>query len=176
MGPLGGPITYGPAVSLRGRKPIQFRPLDAGSGQFQNPPDLASLIKNPSLIADRLFGRDSSTIVVDPTTGDVPNTIRHEDIHAILDPLGDKASASDVPGYLDIARALGQAQKGGNSAFEAPAYIGSNDKTVKADPLVKAVFWKGYMHHIQSLDPKTAKQLQSFGPGVPPPGMEAGGD
>lgn len=169
--------TYGPAVTRRGRTPIQFRPLDQGSGQFQGTPDIQSLLKNPSLIAQALLGKNRGTINIDPSAsenqvpGGMGNTIRHEDIHSILYPLGDSASANQSPGYLDIARAL--SGRSGNTAFEAPAYVGSGDNSpIKVDPLIKQAFWKGYVDHINSLDPKVGKQLQAFGPGTPPAGFE----
>lgn len=180
---MGSPITYGPAVSLHGRIPIQFRSLPEGqSGQTEIDPSIRTLVeslfKSPSQIPDQ---RSHGTLVIDPNSSDIHSiadvgtTIRHEDTHAILYPLGESAmtAAKESPFYGEIANALMAAQRGGRMAQEVPAYVASNDPRVKVDPLHKTAFWKGYMDQINTLDPKIAKQLQSFGPGQVPAGFEA---
>ena len=180
---MGSPITYGPAVTKRGHIPVQFRSLPPGQSGREEPDSyisslITSLFSNPSLLKSQL---KSGTIVIDPNSSDihspsdVQTSIRHEDTHGILESLGESAiqASQDSPGYAQIAQALMQANRGGRMAQEVPAYVASNDPVVKVDPIVKATFWKGYMDHIRSLDPKVAKQLQSMGPGQPPAGFGA---
>lgn len=156
-------ITYGPAQSRSSRTPILWDSFSdpRQSGEFQDKPSLANLLTNPSL----MFQNPGPVIQVDPNSPeDLATTIRHESVHALLDPLGyqGRAAASENPAFSQIAQSLLQARRGGQMSQEAPAYSLTNDRKVSFDPAIQLAFNQGFLHQIQTLDPQVAKALQGI--------------
>lgn len=160
-------ITYGPSQSRSSRTPIIFKDFDnpQQSGEFRYiPPSPLNFFGHP---AEAWSGQPVQEIQVSPNSVNpesVTNTIRHESIHALLQALGrpGRLAASEDPNFSTIAQSLLQARRGGNLSEEAPAYSLSNDKSINFDPSIQMAFNQGFLHQVQSLDPKVAKALQGI--------------
>ena len=172
--------TFGPAQSRYGHFPINFRRLPPGQqGEMQAPISLeshppiqnllSSLFSNPSQLTQK-----TPQLNIDPYQGDLASTIRHEAIHGLLDHLGlaGRQAASNQPTFPDVAQAIWQNRRAGNTSQEAGAYLGSNDPNFQIDPHLKSAFMSGYLNVLSGLDKKTADTIRSM-PGNTPPAQGA---
>jgi len=112
---------YGPAFTRITRTPISFGTVPEGNEGIYNPPTkLADLISSVPIL--RNFLNQSGLIRVDPSKGNVPRTTRHEEVHALLDPLMRNGQLQQLnrenPNYFPNTLSLDK----GDPNTEVPAY------------------------------------------------------
>lgn len=135
--------TYGPAVSLVSRTPIEYGDLDSHtSGEFYP---------------------DKNSIKIDPKKGNVSAVTRHEQVHAILNslPQAGAPQTTSAPGFMDIARRL-QGQVAGNIEDEVPAYMAMNPTSqfYGVSDAQRNNYMQGLVNQLQKLDPTIAAKMQ----------------
>ena len=176
--------SYGPAMSRIGKVPIQFSPTSDTGGQYD--PSILSLITPLSM--HRYLTTGHGQITINPFDPDIKtgpgsqstvgDAVRHEDIHAVLDPLGQDRLAEMVrnnPYYDKVVKDLKVADRLGSGPLEVPAYIGENRNWSSYGQL----WMDQFMQMLQKENPSIAKQYSQLSryttPGVStiPGGTEA---
>jgi hypothetical protein len=170
--------SFGPSASRVTRTPISFHDIPGMYGEYYSPPagvtdTIGNAINqaylNTPIIRNFVHNRQPG-IHVDPAAGDWENTIRHEGIHALLNPTGqmDQLNAQN-PFYqkvLNAVTAKGWAQPG-QQGTEIPAWLGSGDaKTLGVPAPLSNEYVQFLQNQLLKLDPslgKKFKQLQGKG-------------
>lgn len=161
--------SFGPAITRRTRTPITFGKIAEGqSGDYSAPaliPQLASLIP-----LFRNLGVGTGDIKVDPDSPDntdLSSTIKHEEIHSLLNNLNFTGKmgrlASSNPFYKQVADKLTKAGRGGDPILETPAYAGAFEPTQTPVPQQTRNSYIGYLaDQLQKMDPKIADKFKSL--------------
>lgn len=134
-----GDTTYGPSMSRVTRTPIRFAPSD-NKGEY-----------DPA----------TKGITIDPTkTTNVPATVRHESIHALLDSVpGAAAMATQSAGFPDIAKNITGGM--GNAPDEVPAYLGSypTSQFLNMSEQARQAFLNDFRQRLAAAAPGQAQQF-----------------
>ncbi len=141
-------VTYGPAVSLVTRTPVEYGELPPNrSGEYYP---------------------DSKSIKIDPRKGNVSRVTRHEQIHALLDrlPQSGAPQATSAPDFMNIARSL-QGTVAGDMQNEVPAYMAQqpNSGFYGISDLQRNNYIQGLAAQLQKLDPNIASKFQRLSGG-----------
>lgn len=144
--------TYGPAVSLISRTPIEYGELPANrSGEFYP---------------------DKNSIKIDPTKGNVSRVTKHEQVHALLNNFraGAAPQTTSAPGFMDIARRM-QGTVAGNMEDEVPAYMAQSPTSgvYGISDQQRNDYMNGLVGQLQKLDPNIAAKLQRLSQSSTPP-------
>jgi hypothetical protein len=148
------------AVERRTRTPMYFtRNAGGGSGQFSGQNLLGYLLKKylPSLANSSGIGQPNIQVnPFDPDNTSVPDTIRHESIHALLAKIPGGIDPKDSPGYENAFTAI--AGRAGNRDDEIPAYMGAYEpQKIVMDRGARDAFVKDFAAKIARKDPKAAQ-------------------
>jgi hypothetical protein len=139
-------VTYGPAVSLVSRTPIDFDENMPANRQGEYFPGTNRIHVNPN---SKGF----------PTS----QVLKHEQIHAILSqlPQGGAPQTTSAPGFMDIARRI-QGTRAGDVQDEVPAYMAQSPTSqfygVSDDQ--RNAYVQGLAAQLQKLDPGLAARFQ----------------
>lgn len=140
--------TYGPAVSLVTRTPIEYGNLPPNrSGEYYP---------------------DKKSIKIDPNKGNVSQVTRHESVHALLDqlPQSGQPQATSAPGFMDIARRI-QGTVAGDVENEVPAYMAQSPTSqfYGINNSQRNEYMRGLVEQLNKLDPTLGQKMQRLSGG-----------
>lgn len=157
------------AVTRLTRTPITYEHLaDKSSlgGDYAPNLTMMNLLRSSQPLQDIKDAGSIRMYLDSPTVTNIPNTTHHEEIHSLLNSIGDP-TFKEAQDY-GTAQSFVQKNRNGNPDFEVPAYMGAFDpnELPGMDPSLRNRLVQAFTQKLQQIKPQAAEIFSRLSQGV----------